>query len=135
MSFVQQSRRGHTRARGLQSLPSRGLYIERHNEAFAILGKAIMEGAKGGCLTTLLANAGRHGRVTRVAANDRIPQQILSYLSDVPGSILQRMRPDILGFRVIEQSNRRTRSAGGTATKVQRLLAEVWRQRSRAVDH
>ena len=73
----------------------KGLYIERHNEAVAIVGKAIMEGAKGGCLTTLVADAGRHGRVTGLAANDRIPQQVLSH---VPGSLLQHMRPDILKF-------------------------------------
>ena len=71
----------------------KGLYIERQDEAVAIVGKAIMEGAKGGCLTTLVADAGRHGRVTGLAANEWIPQQVLS---SVPGSLLQRMRPDIL---------------------------------------
>ena len=70
----------------------KGLYIERHNEAVAIVGKAIMEGAKGGRLTILVADA---GRVTGLAANDRIPQQVLSNIS---GSLLQRMRPDILMF-------------------------------------
>ena len=40
----------------------KGLYIERRNEAVAIYGKAIMEGAKGGCLTALVAGTGRHGQ-------------------------------------------------------------------------
>ena len=51
-----------------------------------------MEGAKGGRLTTLVAEAGRRVRVMGLAANDRIPQQLLT---NVPGSILQCMRPDI----------------------------------------
>ena len=34
----------------------KGLYIERHNEAVATAGKAIMEGAKGGCLAVLMAD-------------------------------------------------------------------------------
>ena len=80
----------------------KGLYIERHIEAVAIVGKAIMDGAKGGCLTALVADAGRHGRVTGLAANDRIPQQVLS---NVPGSILQRMRPDILIFEKEDREN------------------------------
>ena len=54
-----------------------------------------MEGAKGGCPTTLVADAGRRGRVTGLAANERIPQQVLI---NVLGSSLQRMRPDILIF-------------------------------------
>ena len=80
----------------------KGLYIDRHNEAVAIVGKAIMEGAKGGCLTTFVADAGRHGRVTGLAANDRIPQQVLS---NVPKSLQQRMRPDILIFAKEDKEN------------------------------
>ena len=78
------------------------LYIERHNEAVAIVGKAIMEGAKGGRLTTLVADAGRHGRVTGLAANDRIPQQVLN---NVPESILQCMCPEILFFEKEDGEN------------------------------
>ena len=67
----------------------KGLYLKGTMEcSIAIVGKATMEGAKGGCLTTLVADAGRHGmarRVTGLAANARIPQQALN---NVPGSIL-----------------------------------------------
>ena len=41
----------------------------------------------------MVADAGRHGRAKGLAANDRIPQQVLS---NVAGSFLYRMRPDIL---------------------------------------
>ena len=61
-----------------------------------------MEGAKGGCLTTLVADAGRHGRVTGLAANDRIPQQVLT---NVRESILQCMRPDIPIFEKEDRGN------------------------------
>ena len=44
----------------------KGLYIERHNEAVAIVGRAIMGGTKAGCLAVLMANAGWHGRVSMV---------------------------------------------------------------------
>ena len=40
-----------------------GSYIERHKEAVAFMGKAMMEGAKGGCLKVLVADAGWHGKV------------------------------------------------------------------------
>ena len=52
-----------------------------------LAGKAIMEGAKGGCRTTLVADAGRHGRVTGFAANDSIPQHTQQVQSNVSGSI------------------------------------------------
>ena len=48
----------HMQVKGLQ------LYIERHNEAIAAAGKAIMEGAKGGGLAVLMANAAWHDKVT-----------------------------------------------------------------------
>ena len=80
----------------------KGLHIERHNEAVAIVGKAIMEGAKGGCSTTLVADAGRHGKVTGPAANDRIPQHVLS---NVPGSILRHIPPAILLLRKKDREN------------------------------
>jgi len=68
-------------------------YIERHNEAVAITGKAIMEGAKGACLAVLVADAGRHGKVTGLCANSRIPNEVLR---NVPEDMLRRMRPDML---------------------------------------
>ena len=71
----------------------KGLYIERHNEAVAAMGKAIMEGAKGGCLTVLVADAGWHGKVTGLCAKSRIPSQVLP---GVPEDALCRMRPDLL---------------------------------------
>ena len=73
----------------------KGLYIERHNEAVATVGKAIMEGAKGGCLAVLMADAGRHGKVTGLSNESRIPSHVLP---DVPEASLRRMRPDILLF-------------------------------------
>lgn len=73
----------------------KGLYIERHNEAVAAVGKAIMEGAKGGCLAVLMADAGWHGNVTDLSDESRIPSQVLP---DVPKVALRRMRPDILLF-------------------------------------
>ena len=71
----------------------KGLYIERHNEAVAVVGKAIMEGAKGGCLAILMADAGWHGKVTGLCAETRIPRQVLP---GVPEDMLRRMRPDLL---------------------------------------
>ena len=71
----------------------KGLYIERHNEAVATAGKAIMEGAKGGCLAVLMADAGWHGNVTGLSVESRIPSQVPR---DVPESMLCRMRPDML---------------------------------------
>ena len=38
----------------------KGLYIKRHNEAVAIVAKAITEGAKGDCLTDCLISALQH---------------------------------------------------------------------------
>ena len=76
----------------------KGLYIERHNEAVATVGKAIMEGAKGGLqhgLAVLMADAGRHGKVTGLSNESRIPSHVLP---DVPEASLCRMRPDILLF-------------------------------------
>ena len=69
------------------------LYIERHNEAVATAGKAIMKGAKGGCLAVLLADAGWHGKVTGLTVESRIPSQVLR---DGPESMLGRIRPDML---------------------------------------
>ncbi len=80
----------------------KGLYIERHNEAVAIAGKAIMEGEKGGCLTVLMADAGWHGKVTGLSDVPRIPRQVLP---DVPEATLQRLRPDILLFERSTQDN------------------------------
>ena len=74
----------------------KGLYIERHNEAVATVGKAIMEGAKGykgGCLAVLTADAGWHGRVMGLCVESRIRSQVLR---NVPESMLRRMRPDML---------------------------------------
>ena len=71
----------------------KGFYLERHNEAVATAGKAIMEGAKGGCLAALMAYAGWHGKVTGLSVESRIPSQVLR---DVPESMLCRMRPDML---------------------------------------
>ena len=68
----------------------KGIYIERHIEAVATAGKAIMEGAKGGCLALMMADAGWHGKVTGLSVESRIPSQVLS---DVPESMLRRMRP------------------------------------------
>ena len=69
------------------------LYIERRKEAVPTAGKAIMEGAKGGCLAMLMADAGWHGKVTGLSVESRIPSQVLR---GVPESMLRRMRPDIL---------------------------------------
>ena len=52
-----------------------------------------MEGAKGGCLAVLLADAGWHGKVTGLSVESRIFSQVLR---DVPESMLCRMRPDML---------------------------------------
>ena len=73
----------------------KGLYIERRNEAVAAAGKAMMEGAKGGCLAVLMADAGLHGKVTGLSDESRIPRQVLP---NVPETMLRRMRPDILLF-------------------------------------
>ena len=53
-----------------------------------------MEGAKGGCLAVLMADAGRHGEVTGLSRKS-IPSHVLL---DVPKASLCRMRPDILVF-------------------------------------
>ncbi len=50
----------------------KGLYIERHNEAVACVSKAVMEGRKGGRLTAMMVDARWHGKVTGIAASDRI---------------------------------------------------------------
>ena len=55
--------------------------------------EAIMEGAKGGCLAVLMANAGWHGKITGLCVESRIPSQVLR---DVTESLLRRMRPDML---------------------------------------
>ena len=47
---------------------AKGLYVERHNEAVGLMGRAIMEGAKGGCLVVVVADAGWHGKVTGLCA-------------------------------------------------------------------
>ena len=73
----------------------KGLYIERHNEAVAIAGEAIMKGAKGGCLTTLVVDAGWHGKVSGLTEVSRIPPQVLN---ELPEASLRRMRPDMLIF-------------------------------------
>ena len=52
-----------------------------------------MEGAKGGCLAILVADAGWHGKVTGLCAETRIPRQVLP---GVPEDMLRRMRPDLL---------------------------------------
>ena len=72
------------------------LYIERHNEAVASVGKAIMKGAKGGCLAVLMVDAGRHGKVTGLSNESRIPSHVLP---NVPEASLRHMRPDILLFQ------------------------------------
>ena len=51
----------------------KGLYIEKHNEAVATAGKAIMEGAKGGCLAVLMTDAGWHGKFTGLSVESRTP--------------------------------------------------------------
>ena len=51
-----------------------------------------MEGAKGGCLAVLMADAGWHGRVTGLSVESRTGQ----VLRNVPESMLCRMRPDML---------------------------------------
>ena len=58
-----------------------------------------MEGKKGGCLTTMVTDAGWHGKVTGTAEFERIPQQVLS---EVPEDILRRMRPDLLLLRGLQ---------------------------------
>ena len=57
------------------------------------MGKAIMEGTKGGCLAVLVADAGWHGKVTGLCAETRIPSQVLP---GAPEDALCRMRPDLL---------------------------------------
>ena len=52
-----------------------------------------MEGAKGGCLAVLMADAGWHSKVTGLSVESRMPSQALR---DVPESMLCRMRPDML---------------------------------------
>ena len=54
-----------------------------------------MEGARGGCLAVLMAEAGRHAHVTGLSDESRIPRQVLP---DVPEAELRRMRPDITLF-------------------------------------
>ena len=70
-------------------------YTKRHNEAIAAAGKAIMEGAKGGCLAVLMADAEGHGKFTGLCVESRIPSQVL-VLRDSPESMLCRVRPDML---------------------------------------
>ena len=79
----------------------KGLYIERHNEAVAAAGKAIMEGAKGGFLAVLMAD-GLHGKVTGLSDESRIPRQVLPH---VPETMLCRKRPDILLFKKNARDN------------------------------
>ena len=86
---------------GLHLWAGQGLYIERHNEAVATAGKAIMEGAKGGCLAVLMADAGWHGKVTGLSVESRIPSQELP-VRGVPESMLRCMCPDML---LIEKHN------------------------------
>ena len=99
----------------------KGLYIERHNETVASLSssKAIMGGKKGGCLTTMVTDAGWHGKVTGTVESERIPQQVRS---EVPEGILKRMRPDLLLFE---------RTAGAGAISLARLQQATERQRCR----
>ena len=52
-------------------------YIEIHNEAVGTAGKAIMEGAKGGCLAVLMADASWHGKVAGLCGESRIPSQVV----------------------------------------------------------
>ena len=73
----------------------RGLFIQRHNDAVASVGEAIMEGARGGCLAVLMADAGWHGKVTGLSDASRIPRQVLP---DVLEADLRRMRPDMMLF-------------------------------------
>ena len=67
------------------------------HEAVAAAGKAIMEGAKGGCLAVLMVDTGLHGKVKALSDESGIPRQVLP---DVPETtlVLCRMRPDILLF-------------------------------------
>ena len=66
---------------------AKGVYIERHNEAVATAGKAIMEGARGGCLAVLavlmawMADAGWHGKVAGMTVESRSPSQVLREMS------------------------------------------------------
>ena len=77
----------------------KGRYIERHNEAVASTGKAIMEMAQDGGLAVLVADAGRLGKVTGLCANSKVPNEVLlALLKNVPEDMLRRMRPDILLF-------------------------------------
>ena len=69
------------------------LYTERHDEAVATAGEVIMEGAKGGCLAVLMADAGWHGKVTGLSVESGIPGQVLRGVIE---SMLRRMRPDML---------------------------------------
>ena len=58
---------------------------ERHNEDAATIGKAIMEGAegaRGGCLAALMADAGWHGKVTGLSDESKISRQV----AKCPGS-------------------------------------------------
>ena len=80
----------------------KGLYIERHNEAVAAAGKAIMEGARGSCLAVLMADAGLHGKVTGLSDVSRISRQVLP---NVPETMLRRMGPDILLFEKNARDN------------------------------
>ena len=57
------------------------------------MGTAIMEGAKGGCLAALVADAGWHGTVTGLCAESQIPSQVLP---SGPEDALCRMRLDLL---------------------------------------
>ena len=69
------------------------LYIQRHDGAVATAGKAIMEGAKGGCLAVFMPDAGWHGRATGFSVEARIPSQVPRI---APESMLCRMRPGML---------------------------------------
>ena len=60
-----------------------------------------MEGAKGGCLAVLVADAGWHGKDTGLCAQSRIPIQV----PGVPEDALccMRMRHDLLYLLHLEQ--------------------------------
>lgn len=58
-----------------------------------------MEGAKGGCLAVLVADAGWHGKVTGLCAKSRIPNQVGPRVLE---DVLCRMRPDLL---LLEQNS------------------------------
>ena len=56
-----------------------------------------MEGANGGCLAVLMADAGWHGKVTGLSVESRIPSQVLRGVPLAEGILRRmRMRPDML---------------------------------------